>query len=59
MRLTIRVLGIELMDLTVDTDSSSPESERPSLEASGGGQFEIGFGMDREDEAQAKLNRRR
>lgn len=36
MRLTIRVLGLDLLDVDLSTDSSSPEPDDTSRDLSGG-----------------------
>lgn len=42
MRLTVRLLGTELLHIELGRDTD-PAPEQPKLEASGAGQFELGF----------------
>lgn len=41
MQLSIFVFGRQVLHITTDPESKSPE--KPTLEATSGGQFEIGF----------------
>jgi hypothetical protein len=43
VRLTIRLLGTELLHVDFGLAAAPPAPDGPKLEASGGGQFEMGF----------------
>ncbi len=42
MQLTVRLLGTEVLHLEIGRGASA-SPEHPQIEASGGGQFELGF----------------
>ncbi len=43
MRLTLRLLGLGLIDLIIDTDDQAIMQEDAATESNAGGQFELGF----------------